>query len=116
MVEMVQQTRAEREQLESQLKAVQAGSQSAGGDSAELQDKLQDALDRAEFAESKRQQMQEKINQLEEKLWSTEKALWDTEGLGVSSSFFVVFFFVLQIALMRPSRSWKQRFWRFRKT
>lgn len=44
-----------------------------------LKEKLQDALDRADFVEGKRQQMQEKINELEEKLWATEKKLWDTE-------------------------------------
>jgi hypothetical protein len=92
MVEMVQQSRVELSakvtSLESQLAAAQAAggssassasSSGGGGDATELQEKLQDALDRAEFAESKRQQMQEKINQLEEKLWATEKSLWDTE-------------------------------------
>ncbi len=89
MVEMVQQNRVEMSakvaQLEAQLAAATSSSShqtsaSVGADaSVELQEKLQDALDRAEFAESKRQQMQEKINQLEEKLWATEKSLWDTE-------------------------------------
>jgi hypothetical protein len=97
MVEMVQQSRTESTARIAQLEAAVASAQAAaaaaaaagegggGGaaapsaDAEELREKMQDALDRAEFAESKRLQMQEKINGLEQKLWAAEKALWDTE-------------------------------------
>ena len=80
MVQMVQRNRQEMQnkidQLTSKLRESSSFTPTFNQD---VQDKLADALERAEFAETKRQELQEKVNQLEEKLWATEKNLWDTE-------------------------------------
>ena len=83
MVQMVQRNRQEMQNKIEQLSTkLRESSNFTGGNKGEFQDKLSDALERAEFAESKRQELQKKVTELEEKLWSTEKNLWETEDKG----------------------------------
>jgi len=79
MVQMVQRNRQEMQNKIDQLTSKLRESSSFSNYKGDVQDKLADALERAEFAETKRQELQQKVTQLEEKLWATEKNLWETE-------------------------------------